>query len=448
VLAQAQILSGTTTAQGATGLSHRSDISLSSKRTLPDEPQRPTTETEGRLLKVWEEVFGIEGLGIEDDYFALGGTSLLAARLFILIAQNFNVKLPLSTIIEAPTVRALSHHLVKQGDPIFDWRAVSAVTRDPSQHPTRRMNSLVELKGGGSRKLFLVHDGDGETLLYRNMAQRLPADLSVIGIEPLGIPNVPLAQLSIEEMAAFYVGEMRRSQPSGPYLLGGLCAGGVIAFEMASQLVCAGEMVELVALLETAAPGAPKRAGLVTRRRLRRLTQALSDANRTSRSRVARAWTIFSVISRKLVNTLTWEIMQRGTRWSVVIRIRLLRYLRARGLPWPRLLPGLSVRQIYQSAEAAYLPKPLSHTCVLLARAQAGVALDIPNVDDTAYREIYADNTFGWHDLTDKLVVVDVDGGHSSMLQEPFVRSLATALMPFVDRRGSIRAPVVETEIA
>jgi thioesterase domain-containing protein len=69
-------------------------------------------------------------------------------------------------------------------------------------------------------------------------------------------------------------------------------------------------------------------------------------------------------------------------------------------------------------------------------------------VDDTAYREIYADNTFGWHDLTDKLVVVDVDGGHSSMLQEPFVRSLATALMPFVDRRGSIRAPVVETEIA
>jgi thioesterase domain-containing protein len=443
VLAQAQIISRTDA-----GLMHRSDGSRGAKRTLSDEPQKPTTEAERRLLAVWEEVFGIDGLGVEDDYFALGGTSLLAARLFISIAQTFNVRLPLSTIIVAPTVRALTHHLVKPGEPIFEPRPVSAVPQDLDQHPTRRMSSLVELKGGGSRKLFLVHDGDGETLLYWNMAQYLPADLSVVGIEPLRIPNVPLAQLSIEEMAAFYIGEMRRSQPSGPYLLGGLCAGGVIAFEMASQLVCAGEMVELVALLETVAPGAPKRAGLVTRRRLGRLTQALNDANRTGRSRVARSWTILNVISRKLVNMLTWEILQRGTRWTVAARFRLLRYLRARSLPWPPLLPGLSVRQIYASAEAVYLPKPLSQTVVLLVRARAGVAPDIPDVDDTAFREIYADDTFGWRELTDKLVVIDVDGGHSSMLQEPFVQSLAAALMPFVDRHGSIRGPMIETEIA
>jgi thioesterase domain-containing protein len=414
---------------------------------LPDDPQKATTETERRLLALWEEAFGIDGLCVEDDYFALGGTSLLAVRLFLSIAQTFNVKLPLSTIIEAPTVRALSHHLVRP-PAVMDWPAVRGLTQDLGQHPTQRSNSLVVLKGGGSRKLFLVHDGDGETLLYRNMAQRMPADLSVVGIEPLRTPNVPLAQLSIEEMAAFYIGEIRRSQPSGPYLLGGLCAGGVIAFEMASQFVCAGEIVELVALLETAAPRAPQRAGLVSGWRLGRLTQALTDASRTRRSHVARAWTIFNVISRKLVNMLTWEIKQRGTRWSVGTRFRLLRYLRARGLPWPRFLPGLSVRQIYASADAVYVPKPLSNTCVVLARARAGVAHDIPDVGDTAYRELYADDTFGWRELTAKLVVIDVDGGHSSMLQEPFVRSLATALMPFVDTLGSVRAPMVETEIA
>ena len=315
------------------------------------------------------------------------------------------------------------------------------------QHLVRRSKTLVELKGGGSRNLFLVHDGDGQTPLYLNLAHRMPGHLSVVGIEPHRIPGVPLAHLSIEEMATFYVGEVRHIQPNGPYLLGGLCAGGVIAFEMASQLVRAGESVELVALLEAAAPRAPKRQGLVSGQRLGRLTQALTDASRTDRSYVARVWTIFGVISRKLVNMLTWEIVQRGRRWSVGARFRLLRYLRARGLQWPRFLPELSVRQIYELADARYVPKPLPDASVVLVRARAGVPHDTPYMDDTANLEIYADDTFGWRGLTDKLVIIDVDGGHSSMLQEPFVRSLATALTPFVDTTASERAPP-EQEIA
>jgi thioesterase domain-containing protein len=69
-------------------------------------------------------------------------------------------------------------------------------------------------------------------------------------------------------------------------------------------------------------------------------------------------------------------------------------------------------------------------------------------VDDTAYLEIYTDDTFGWRELADKLVVIDVDGGHSSMLQEPFVRSLATALTPLADTPASVRTPFVQMEIA
>jgi thioesterase domain-containing protein len=106
-------------------------------------------------------------------------------------------------------------------------------------------------------------------------------------------------------------------------------------------------------------------------------------------------------------------------------------------------LPGLSVRQIYALAEARYVSKPLSHASVVLVRARGGVAHDTPFVDDTAYLEIYADDTFGWRELTDKLVVIDVDGGHSSMLQELFVGSLATALTSLVDTPASVREPLV-----
>jgi thioesterase domain-containing protein len=102
-----------------------------------------------------------------------------------------------------------------------------------------------------------------------------------------------------------------------------------------------------------------------------------------------------------------------------------LRELLGRGSAWPGFLGELSVREIYDSAEAQYFPKTLSDSGVLLVRAESGTASDI---GDTAYREIYSDDTFGWNSICPQIDVVDVAGGHSSMLQEPFVESLASVL--------------------
>jgi thioesterase domain-containing protein len=93
-----------------------------------------------------------------------------------------------------------------------------------------------------------------------------------------------------------------------------------------------------------------------------------------------------------------------------------------RGTPWPAFLPGLSVRDIYDSAEARYAPRTLSDAGVVLIRARFGEG------DDTPYREIYADEAFGWDLVAPGIELLDVEGGHSSMLQEPFVESLAAAL--------------------
>ena len=326
------------------------------------------------------------------------------------------------------------------------WSSVRALSQHLEQHPPKRLSkSLIELKAGSSRNLFVVHDGDGQTLVYLNLAHRMPANLAVIGIEPFSVAGVPLARTSVEEMAAGYVEEIRRHQPNGPYFLAGLCAGGVIAFEMASQLVRAGESVELLALLDAVRPQTPMRPRLLASHRINRLTQALTVARNAERSFVGRAWTILGVISRKLVNTLTWEIMRRTTKWWVGARFLLLRKLLARGRPWPRLLPGLSVRQIYESADALYVARPLSSASVVLVRARAGVD---GVADDTPYLDIYADETLGWRALIEKLSVIDAEGGHSSMLQEPFVQSLATALMPLVAGSVSIPAPAAPLEKA
>jgi thioesterase domain-containing protein len=362
-------------------------------------------------------LLNLDGVGVTDDYFEIGGTSLLAADMFATIAQRFGVKLPLTTILDAPTVRALAEQL----DARLAHRFAS---RDA------RTDILVELKRGGSRGLFLIHDGDGETLLYRNLARRLPDDLTVFGIEPLRLARVPLGHTRIEAMAAFYIAEMRKKQPRGPYMLGGLCAGGVIAYEMASQLKSAGESVQLVALLDAAKPRARKRTGEISRERVKRLEAVFSGIRGEHGIFLDRLMSSVRAALGKMRNFLVWQISSRLKLLTTRMRFRVLHEFLARGLPWPASLSELSVREIYDSAEARYVPKALSNAGVLLFRAQAGDAYDKP------YREVYADHTFEWRSIVDDIIVIDVAGGHSSMLQEPFVESLAAALAPKVATLG------------
>ena len=378
------------------------------RRTLPGRAEKPATDTEHKLLALWEELLGINGLGVDDDYFALGGTSLMAARLFAEITRRFGIKLPLTSILESPTIHTLSKYLEPQ-------------RIDQTQ-------SLIELRGGGPRNFFLVHDGDGKSLLYLNLARRMPSELAVFGIEPRRRKGVPLAHMMIEDMAAFYIEVMRKKQPQGPYLFGGMCAGGVIAHEMAVQLVRLGEKVELLVLLDAATPQAPKAHGRVTKQRFGRLAQALTDGAMSRRLALTRALSVAYTIFRKFVSAITWEISHLAKQWSVRARFHVLRYLLARERDWLKFVPGLTVREIYNSAEALYVPKPLSGVDVILMRASASDAADTP------YREIYDDETLGWGATTDNLKVVDVEGGHSSMLQEAFVDSLAAALKPHLTR--------------
>ncbi len=290
---------------------------------------------------------------------------------------------------------------------------------------TERAGALIELKPGGPRNFFLVHDGDGDTQLYLKLARRLTDDFAVFGIPPRSIAGIPLAHTRIEDMAGHYVQEVRNKQPRGPYLLGGLCAGGVIAYEMASQLTRSGEVVELVTLLDAARPQARKRRWRITRQRFDRLKQVLTDRRKRKSSTIRQTCSVAVVVSRKLLNALTWEISHRLERWWVRARFHLLRQVLARQLPWPGFIPKLSSRQIYESAEARYVPKPLRGSSVVLVRPRHHTCFP----SDTPYREIYADETLGWGAISQDIAVVDVNGGHSTMLEEPFVQSVAAALL-------------------
>ena len=372
-------------------------------RSIPREALPPTSAVESELLQIWEKVLQLEGLGVEDDFFALGGTSLISVELFAQIERRLDVKLNLTAIIDAPTVRSLAHLLED-----------SAV---------RERSGMVCLRRGGPQNLFLVHDGLGETLLYLNLARRLPTSMTVYGIEPKRLPGIPLAHVSIEQMAAFYVDQIRKIQPRGPFLLGGMCAGGVIAYQMAACLMSVGEPVRMVAILDGATPQAAKRVGLATRRRLSRLEDAVAMVRGAGVAPLIRAMKIASAIARKAFNFGSYELYSFGERISVRLRFAVLKILVKRGASWPPKLPELSVMQIYNALESRYIPPVLADIPVLLVRASAGDGTDTP------YRDLYRDEDFGWKEVAGKLELVDVQGGHSSMLQEEAIESLATAML-------------------
>jgi FkbH-like protein len=372
-------------------------------RPIPGPAVGASSALESQMLLLWEEVLEIEGLGVEDDFFALGGTSLLSVKLFAEIASRFGSQLRLTTILEAPTVRSL------------------ALQVTPAAGQVR--SGVICLRHGGARNLFLVHDGFGETLLYLNLAKLLPSTMSIYGIEPRRLPGIPLAHASIEDMAAYYVDQIRLIQPRGPYLVGGMCAGGVIAYEMAACLQRRGEQVQLVTILDGATPQAIKRTGRLTRHRLSRLEDAMAVAGRSANSTFTRWALIASAVSRKVCNVIVYELSSAAGRVSVRLRFALMRSLVRRNAAWPRKLPELSVMEIYNVLESRYTPPTIADVPILLVRASVGDGIDTP------YRDVYQDEDFGWRRVADRLEVVDVIGGHSSMLQERAVESLAAALV-------------------
>lgn len=193
----------------------------------------PEDEAEKQLTEIWEEILGCRPIGRDQNYFDLGGNSLLAVRLFAQVERAFKIKLPLSTLIEAQTIARLAR-LLRSDTSAPDW------------------SPLVEIQSGGSRPpFFCVHGAGGNVLIYRDLARRLGPDQPFYGLQSQGLDGEQPLLTRIEDMAALYVKEIRRVQLRGPYLLGGYCMGGTVALEMAQQLKAQGEQVGLLALFDT-----------------------------------------------------------------------------------------------------------------------------------------------------------------------------------------------------
>jgi amino acid adenylation domain-containing protein len=218
-------------------------------------PARPASDLERQLVAIWSNVLGGQQVGVDDDFFELGGHSLLATRITSAISASTGRRIPLSALFEAPTVRRLAAYI-------------------ETDRPDGRWTSLVPMQPHGERPPFFYVAPYLITILsFAHLARHLEPDQPFYVLQPQGMDGDHPAHESIEEMATHYIAEMRQVQPSGPYRIGGLCAGSWVAFEMACQLQEAGEEVAALVVVDSEPPNIdPPRLNPVTHavNRLRR----------------------------------------------------------------------------------------------------------------------------------------------------------------------------------
>jgi amino acid adenylation domain-containing protein len=320
----------------------------------------PANPVEVQLVAMWEEILAKKPISVRDNFFDLGGHSLLAVRLMRRIEQNFKRKLPLTTLFEAPTIEQFAALLQQER-----WTPSKA--------------SLVAIQPEGDRvPFFCIHGLGGTVLRFNALARHMGTDRPFYGVQAQGLEGDRAFHTNVEEMAAFYIKEIRALQPEGPYNIGGYSLGGLIAFEMARQLQADGQEVGVLALLDTY-PGKPKSTKLL-------LSTLLTLPRQEQLAYVA----------------------QRAKR----IRRGIKRRFEALFLPRPLK----EVRRVFAIAEDKYKPQVYFGSATWFRATEKGLrGVDNPTDDWSKW-------------VTGGVEVHEISGDHGSILKEPDVAELAESL--------------------
>jgi thioesterase domain-containing protein len=360
-------------------------------------PISPRTNPERELVRIWEEVLQRAPIGIRENFFDLGGTSVQAVRVFARIEDVFHQRLALSLILGAPTIEQLAAELVP------------GKSRDRTAY-------VVPIQSQGEQPAFFCI---GEGVLWRPLSERLGSDRPVfnVGLEPAAVEKMRDAN-PLEKLARHMVSALCEKQPQGPYYLGGFCAEGAFAFEIARQLMLYGHEVALLVLVEPFTPAENPLNQLATC--LRRLafridyrTRELCRLGIREFPRYARErWDGF----KQMLSDAVW-------RNSVRLRVR-------------KPEPGsLDLEELVFLAANNYKPKPVGCPTVIFH------CKDWPMFSA-------GDPYFGWRKyLTGRAETVEVPGDHIGIFRDPSVGVLAEKLRACLMNAREVESPGFEMVI-
>ncbi|RIL05279.1 MAG: polyketide synthase [Proteobacteria bacterium] len=363
---------------------------------LASEYEAPRDDLEKTLAGFFEELLGVDRIGIHDDFFELGGHSLIAVRLFAKIKKQWGVEYPISVLFDAPTV-AKCAELLRPEVGATSASAAPAAARGPKYRflvPMNRIEATDKLP------FFLVAGMFGNVLNLRHLAAHLGKDQPVYALQAKGLYGDDEPHRRFPDAAEDYLREVRSVQPEGPYLLGGFSGGGVTAFEMAQQLLAQGEEVAGLILLDSIPP--PPAWPSLTRR----------DRMIVQWQRVRRGG--LGYLGQWVRNRVKWELEKRERR---------------REGERPELTPAEfrseQIEAAFREALAHYAMKPYPGK-VQLFRPPLDACHDLGGGRLANRRRERIEHHNFWQPWVAAIDVHVVPGDHDSMVLEPSVRVLAS----------------------
>ncbi len=383
------------TRQAAEAASQQGESQKFDRPQLDGDYVAPENEIEETLAGFWEELLGVQNVGVEDSFFDLGGHSLIAVRLFAKIKKAFRADFPISILFEAPTIRTCANLIAER----TGWQAGEASAQAPSA-PQRRFKHLVAMhdgEGGNRTPFFLVAGMFGNVLNLRHLAHLLGADRPFYGLQARGLYGDEAPHDTIHEAAADYIAEIKQVQPQGPYLLGGFSGGGITAYEIARQLEEMGDTVSMIALLDTPLP---------QRRPLARKDRILIQLQEIRRKGVS-----YPVTWAR--NRIAWEIAKRRAAPAETGDATQFH--------------NAEIEAAFLSAVGQYTVRPWQGRLHLFRPPQVGHwTVSNGQQVDSQRAYLFDDNDWGQH--VPGVRVHEVPGDHDSMVLEPNVRVLAGAM--------------------
>jgi len=345
---------------------------------------KPRTPQESMLVKIWTDALGRDKVGIHDNFFDLGGQSLMAIRLVSEIEKTFDITISVAKLLQAPTVAQLA----------------DAISEREKSYPS----PLITIQPNGSKPPFFCAHG---TNSYLQLSHQLGSDQPFYGLAQ-HLEGRKVRHTSIEGIAAHYLRAVRGIQPEGPYYIAGHSLGGLIAFEMAHQIRKQEQEVGLLVLLDARSPGT-------------RLSDTTSSVgNRSTRS------------GRDLRRQL-WAYRQglKGA-WQKKFKTAACQLYHCLGISLPTSLQTYYVDQvvygnIYSKARRGYVPE-----------AYRGAVAYLKSEDPQ-------ERTSGWETLIPAgLKVYQVPGDHLSMLAEPNLGIMAQTLKKCLAEAQTISSPATQ----
>ena len=361
----------------------------------------PRDEVEQQLTVLWENALKLKPIGILDNFFDLGGHSIMAVSLMAQIERNFGKALPLAALFRNPTIEQFGELLRSD-------------TSDASWSP------LVPIRASGSAApFFCVPGGGGNVLYFYRLAHCLPKEQPFYGLQSIGLDGKRAPLSHVEDIAAEHIRALREVQPYGPYYLGGHCFGAWVAFEMSQQLQRQGEGVALLAVLDAPAPRP-------------NFAQLGEDIDNDA------LW--IAKLGLVMGEGAGTDLGVDHARLSAMEPEARLQYFaecmqRAGLLP-----PGAGMAQVrgllgvfVANSKARYAPQDVRKVPIVLFRAgEFRREYDYSPLDDPGCS--LTQSTLGWRDLARNEIPIHVVGGnHITMISEPHASDLAKRVALYLE---------------